>query len=153
MARKPYKPVWVIALVLAGVIAVMGLSRVFAPQEIIPWRDDLAAARAEAAGAGKPLLLYFTADWCGPCRVMKRTTWADESVEAALQAYVPVRLDVDHRPDEALSYRVDSIPMMAVVDAEGDVLKSTSGAMSPREFLSWLPTPAGNAGAAAQAAP
>ena len=152
MAREPYKPVWVIALVLAGVLAVVGVSRVLAPKEIVPWRGDLAAGRAEAAAAGKPILLYFTAEWCGPCWVMKRTTWADESVEAALRAYVPVRLDVDHHPDEALSYRVDAMPMMAVLDANGDVIKTTVGGMSPTEFLAWLGDPPRDTSAATRTA-
>jgi thioredoxin-like negative regulator of GroEL len=148
--RDAYKPVWVIAFVAAGVIAVVGLSRALGGKEIVPWRDDPAAGRAEAAAGGKPVLLYFTATWCGPCHTMKRTTWADASVEAALRPYVPIRVDVDHHPDTASAYGVSSIPMMAVLDAGGNIIKSTSGLMSADEFVAWLGDPPKPAAATAR---
>ena len=36
------------------------------------WSDDLETARAQARREDKPLLVYFTADWCGYCREAKR---------------------------------------------------------------------------------
>src|SRR3954469_22842085 len=90
-----FKPVWGLLLILAGVVAVVSVAKLRQPKEAVPWRTDFDAARREAAQTGKPLFVYFTASWCGPCQRMRSTTWADPQVDAALRAYVPVKVDVD----------------------------------------------------------
>src|SRR3954452_11338201 len=107
------------------------------PHELVPWRHDFTAATAEAKQSGKPLFLYFTASWCGPCQEMRRTTWSDAEVERALAAYVPVKIDVDEHPDLARRYRVDEFPTFMVQSAgeEPPPKKTTEGAMMPEEFV------------------
>jgi len=36
----------------------------------IAWRGDLEAAKREAARLGRCIMIFFRADWCGPCRLM-----------------------------------------------------------------------------------
>lgn len=134
-----YKPLWVLFAVLLGVTAVTGISRLRAPKDNIPWRTDVPAAKAESKGQGKPLLLYFTASWCGPCQQMKRTTWGDATVDARLRSeYVPVKIDIDVNPGMALLYEVDSVPTVMVLDTEGAVERHTIGALPAGAFLDWL---------------
>lgn len=109
-----------------------------APEEIVPWRGDFNAALEEAKSSGKPLLAYFTADWCAPCHTLRSTTWADRGVETALRAYVPVRIDIMANTPVALRYNAEAIPKYAVLDGEGNVLKSADGYMNSKEFLAWL---------------
>ncbi|MDQ3441670.1 MAG: thioredoxin family protein [Planctomycetota bacterium] len=132
------RPFVVVFVVFAAVMTVVGVSRWMAPQEIVPWRGDFAAARAEAASSGKPLFAYFTADWCGPCYTLKSTTWADRDVEAALRAYVPVKVDVELNAPVALEYNAETLPRFAVLDADGKVVKWTDGYLDPEAFLAWL---------------
>jgi thiol:disulfide interchange protein len=136
--KTRYRPFVVVFVVFAAVMAVVGVSRWRQREEIVPWRNDFAAARAEAATSGKPVFAYFTAEWCGPCFTMKSTTWADRDVEAALRAYVPVRIDIDRNTPVALEYDAQTIPKFAVLDGEGKVVKSMEGYMEPEEFLAWL---------------
>jgi thiol:disulfide interchange protein len=136
--RKAHKPFWFILAVLCGLILIIGISRTNSAPEIIPWRTDFAAARREAASTGKPLFAYFTASWCGPCQRLKHTTWADADVEQSLQGYVPVEIDIDAHRDLAARYSPDSIPTFVVLDRNGAVIKSESGALPPDEFLAWL---------------
>lgn len=92
--------------------------------------DDFEQKAAEAAAAGKPMLLYFTADWCPPCRRMKRDIWPDPSVQAALAEHVVmVTLDVDTESGRSLGnrYQVASIPTMMVVNPEGELLSDAQG--------------------------
>ena len=136
---NPMKPVWGLFLILIGVMVVVGISRFLQPKEIIPWRTDFAAATEEARASGKPVLLYLTASWCGPCQSLKSTTWADADVDAALRNYVPVKVDIDRNRDIARRYNPQGgLPFVAVLNSSGDAQKGAVGALPPEEFLTWL---------------
>ncbi len=133
------KPVWGILVILVAVIGFQAATKFFAPKEIIPWRTDFDAASAEARASGKPLFAYFTAEWCGPCQGLKRTTWADKSVNAALANYVPVKVDVDRYQSLAARYQTTGIPRFIIMDADGTVKKASEPeAMEPERLLAWL---------------
>lgn len=133
-----FKPVLVVGLVVLGMAGFMIVSKHFEPKELIPWRTDYAAAEAEAHSANKPLFLYFTASWCGPCQKMKTSTWADAEVDAALKKYVPVKLDIDAHADLAAKYAVDSIPAFRVLNEKNELVKSDAGYVGAKEFVEWL---------------
>lgn len=135
---KSLRPVWGIFLVLCAVVAVSVVVKATRPREIVPWRTDFAASVDEARRANKPVMAYFTATWCGPCQSLKHTTWADKDVAAALQNFVPVKIDVDRQPELAQKYNVEGVPFYAVIDADGTARRSTVGALSPADFLTWL---------------
>ncbi|MGH7215244.1 MAG: thioredoxin family protein [Tepidisphaeraceae bacterium] len=138
-AKDAFKPVWFIGLIVLALAVVMTVARMRQGKDIIPWRTDLATARDEAARLNKPVFLYFTASWCGPCQELKHTTWADADVEAALRAYVPVKIDIDQQPGIALRYDPDGIvPFFVATTPAGDPLKTHAGALPPDEFLKWL---------------
>jgi thiol:disulfide interchange protein len=144
--KPAYKPVLFILLVVLGMIAVAGVSALTRPSPIIPWRSNWSEAQAEAQRTGKPVFAYFTADWCGPCQQMKRTTWSDKTVEVALRDYVPVMVDVDRQPDLARKYvptpqNLDGgIPAFRVLDQDGQITREAAGLMPPEDFLKWLGT-------------
>lgn len=136
--NKATRPFWGLLIILAVVIAISAAPKLFGGKDIVPWRDDLAAAREEGRRDNKPVLAYFTAEWCGPCQSMKRTTWADADVEESLRSFVPVRIDIDQQRNLAHAYAVDAVPMFVVIDGEGRVLKATSGALRADQFIEWL---------------
>jgi thiol:disulfide interchange protein len=136
---NPLKPVWGLFAILVLFTGVMMLSKAMRPKEVVPWRTDYAAAAEEARRTGKPMMAYFTANWCGPCQSLKHTTWADKAVEAALRDYVPVKIDVDRNGELAARHRVGSIPAFVVLDAAGERLNSMeAGALPPEAFIPWL---------------
>src|SRR3954469_14400082 len=97
--KPAHRPLAFIFLVFFAMAAIVVVSRLRAGKDIIPWRTDLAAAESESRQTGKPVLAYFTAEWCPPCQEMARTTWSDNHVERALREFVPVKIDIDAHQD------------------------------------------------------
>jgi thioredoxin 1 len=125
------------AIVLAGVFSAWN-RHATSGNELVQWRKDYPSAQTEAAQSSRPMLVYFTASWCGPCRGMSEKTWSDRRVADELEGYVPVKIDVDENPRLAQQYNVSSIPRMLVVGTDGNIQRDESGAMSPEDFLEWL---------------
>ena len=113
----------------------------YVPSNNVTWAKDYASAQQQAAQSGKPIILFFTAKWCVPCRIMKRNVWADEQVEAVVKAgFTPVMIDLDD-PNAAATvsgYRVVATPTTIITDSQGNVLKRVEGGMGKAEFLDLL---------------
>jgi thiol:disulfide interchange protein len=97
---------------------------------------------------GKPILYFFTADWCAPCHQMKRTLFADpEKVSRISEWFVPVevqdvRAETGENPpavDEAIErYRVMSLPTMVVALPDGRELGQHRGYAGEERAWRWL---------------
>ena len=128
-------------ILFAGLLIVSACSRSSddsGAKEVIPWRSDLATARAESLRTHKPVFVEFGATWCGPCQKMAQTAFVDPRVAAALAESVPVRIDVDQHSDLARQYGIDSIPALLILDEKGNVVKSEAGYMSSGQLIAWL---------------
>lgn len=107
----------------------------------IAWTHDYPAARQQATQAGKPVVLFFTGEWCVPCRIMKRDVWADKEVVAAMDgAYIPVMVDSgDPEATEVFGrYQVGATPTTIIADSQGKVLEQVSGGVGKKEVLDLL---------------
>lgn len=78
------------------------------------------AAFARQRAASKQAVLYFYADWCGPCRRFRQSL-ADAQVAEALRPAVLLKLAVDKYPALAARYAVTAIPAFLKTDAAGRV--------------------------------
>ena len=73
-----------------------------------------AVARAEAED--KLLLIDATAQWCGPCRIMERTTWSNDEVRAWIGEHaVAIKVDVDEQTALAQHFRIQSMPTVVAL--------------------------------------
>ena len=121
-------------VILAAVIAVIGASMLRKTHELIPWQTDYKNAQAESQRSGKPILLDFSADWCGPCQEMRRTTWSDANVAAALHDYIPMQANVDANPELASQFQVRAIPHIVVCKFSRRHFESQRGRDGPDGF-------------------
>lgn len=67
---------------------------------------------AEVLGAGPPVLVKFTAEWCGPCRQLKPVPGAVAAEEAGRLRIVEI--DVDRNPETTLRYGILGPPTLMV---------------------------------------
>ena len=89
----------------------------------ITWRDWNESAFVTAKAEDKPVLLTLGATWCHWCHVMDETSYADERViELVNSRFVPVRVDVDQRPDISLRYNQGGFPSVAFLTGDGEFL-------------------------------
>ncbi|MET8125149.1 thioredoxin [Streptomyces sp. NPDC005065] len=89
----------------------------------------------EVLGAELPVLVEFTADWCGPCRQLAPVLSAIAAEEAGRIKIV--QLDVDANPAVTSRYAVLSMPTLMVFRS-GEAVKSMVGARPKRRLLQEL---------------
>ncbi len=116
----------------------------YAPGNDIAWAEDYSSGQQQAADSGKPMILYFTGEWCSPCRIMKRQVWADDEVKTlANSQFIPVAIDVDNPENAAVlaRYKVGGAPVTIITDPQGKALHWRVGGIDKSEFLEFLETP------------
>ncbi|MGW8393080.1 protein-disulfide reductase DsbD [Pseudoduganella sp. HUAS MS19] len=102
------------------------------------------------AGAKKPVMLDFYADWCISCKEMERLTFTDARVQAVMQDMHLLQADVtaNSEEDRALMkrFRLFGPPGIVMFDANGNEVPQarTIGYQPPEKFLRRLELAANN---------
>ena len=113
----------------------------YVPPNEIAWAKDYDSAREQSVESGKPIVLYFTATWCVPCRIMKRQVWADEQVRKKVNSgFIPVAIDIGspENTDLMTAYKVSGAPVTIVCDSQGNALNWRAGGTTKADFLKLL---------------
>jgi thiol:disulfide interchange protein len=100
--------------------------------------DDFAAARAEAARDRKPLLIYFTADWCTYCRQLEREVLDRPDFRAAAGQFVCVRVDAGRQTGRCEEYRVRAYPTIVLTDPSGTAIDRIVGLSTPTAVVTQM---------------
>ena len=74
-----------------------------------------------------PVLVDFSADWCGPCKMMAPVI---DELAGEYEGEMKIgKINVDQSPDIAQKYNVMSIPMFAFFK-NGEVVETAVGALN-----------------------
>ncbi|QLJ06556.1 thiol reductase thioredoxin [Streptomyces sp. NEAU-sy36] len=90
---------------------------------------------AEVLGAELPVLVQFTAEWCGPCRQLAPVL-RDIAAEEGDRLKV-VQVDVDRSPRTTMAHGVLATPTLMVFRG-GEPVRSMVGARAKRRLLAEL---------------
>ena len=88
----------------------------------------------EIKNSGKPLLLDFYADWCGPCRMVGPII---EEIAAERGDVIVGKVNVDLDPELAGAFKIYSIPTLIVMK-DGKIVNKASGARPKAQILEML---------------
>tara|TARA_R110002096_G_scaffold332841_1_gene526848 strand:+ start:8732 stop:9220 length:489 start_codon:yes stop_codon:yes gene_type:complete len=113
----------------------------YAPSNDIVWENNIESAQNLASNADKNIMVFFTADWCSPCRIMKRQVFADNDIMKTMDAkVVPVEINIDDQNAEALvkQYNIGATPTTIFIDPQGKVIDYAVGKVKKSKFLEML---------------
>ena len=95
-------------------------------------------AITKARAAGKPIVIDFWAEWCGPCKQLKKITLAETEVAKALDGVELIFVDLDKNPELAKAFGVKSIPDVFFISTEGLVVDRLRKFEEAKPFLARL---------------
>ena len=101
----------------------------------VSWVADLNEGLRLAKETGKPVMLYFSADWCAPCVELKKHVFSDRKVAEASRRLVNIYVDVDRNHDAVADYRVRGIPAIFFLNPGGEIVGRYLGDRTPSSFV------------------
>jgi thiol:disulfide interchange protein DsbD len=136
-----------VAATVVGLFGTVGW--VLAPKAADARAPELAWVHGEAAGVQaaqaqhKPALLDFYADWCLPCKELELKTFSHPEVARLLQQFTLVKVDCTTDDDPAVldakkRYQAETLPTLALLDANGKLARKIDHFVEPDELLKIL---------------
>ena len=128
----------VTAVTLGALGAILGIIK---PAEALAWeRKDIEGALARAAADKRPLVVDFTAAWCGACKELDKKTFSEPRVGQELGRFVAVRVDATNNDDPKVEamlarFKVLGLPTVVLFDSRGKEAARFNDFVPPDEFL------------------
>jgi thioredoxin:protein disulfide reductase len=134
---KVRKGVGIAASVIGGFLFVVWFG---IPKAQLAWLHSEDEALTKSKTEKRPLLVDFTAEWCGACKEMAKETFAEPRVMSKAGNFVAVKIDATNDEDPAVQavmakYNVKGLPTVLLIDSSGKERKRFTEFVGPDRFL------------------
>ena len=89
----------------------------------------------EIINSEKPVLVDFSAEWCGPCKMMQPIL-KDLASKVGEKARI-IKVDVDKNPNAAAHYNIQGVPTL-IIFQKGEIKWRQSGVVPANELMQIL---------------
>ncbi len=90
-------------------------------ETLVKWYEWGKEAFEKAEIEGKPVLLTLTATWCHWCHVHDKENYSDKEVADFINNhFIPIKVDIDQRPDIKERYNLGGFPTIAFLNWYGE---------------------------------
>ena len=80
-------------------------------------------------------LLWFSADWCEPCKKMAPVM--DALVGQAIDQIRVLKIDIDQQVELAASFQIEAVPSLVLLKTDGEISRRV-GEPNTQQLKAWL---------------
>ncbi|AFM25943.1 protein-disulfide reductase DsbD family protein [Desulfomonile tiedjei] len=125
--------------------AIYFVSTSFTTRPGIVWQPYSATLIEQAQKSNKPVMVDFSAAWCGPCKQLKKVTFTDPAVVRQAQNFMTLEVDLTSAEDLSIrklakDFSIKGVPTVVFFDKEGRERADLrlEGFVPPKKFLATM---------------
>jgi thiol:disulfide interchange protein DsbD len=132
-----------ILLTTAGAFLFLSARDLSSEAKPLTWEHSEVDAVAKARTEKRPLIVDFTAEWCGACKKLSKETFSDPRVAKRIDGFVMLKVDATNDEDPQVDavkgkYKVVGLPTVVVYDSKGAERKRINDFVPPDAMLAAL---------------
>ncbi len=130
-----------VGIALASVGSLLVILSLTKPTEALTWmKQDIDGALARANAEKRPMIVDFTAAWCGACKELDQKTFSEPRVGQELGRFVAVKVDATNDDDPRVAatmsrFKVVGLPTVLLFDSAGKEAARFNDFVPADEFL------------------
>lgn len=103
-------------------------------------QSDFETLKKISAKKEKPLFFVFSAVWCAPCQMVKKTVFETKDFTSVAEKVVPVYIEQTQEKGQQYveQFKIVSFPTFMLVNSQGTILDRGSPSRTLEGFDSWI---------------